>query len=187
MIRKMEDTMAKELFDITGMSCSACAAAVEKAVSGLGGVKSASVNLLKNSMAVSYDDKTANAAAIIKAVTDIGYGAALHAGAVQSAAPADAALAETKSMQKRLAVSVCFTLPRVYIAMGGMLGWPLPVFLTDMRYAMVFAFTQLLLAAPVMIAGGRFFRAGFKNLFRRSPNMDSLIALGSGAAFANGV
>jgi Cu2+-exporting ATPase/Cu+-exporting ATPase len=187
MIRKTEGVMTKELYDITGMSCSACAAAVEKGVSQAAGVKSVSVNLLKNSMSVTYDEKTANAAMIIKTVTEIGYGAALHAQAAKSAEPVDAALAETRGMKRRLAVSVCFTLPLFYIAMGHMLGWPVPYFFSDMRYAMVFAFTQFLLATPVMIAGGRFFRAGFKNLLRRSPNMDSLIALGSGAAFAYGV
>jgi Cu2+-exporting ATPase/Cu+-exporting ATPase len=187
--------MATQQFDITGMTCSACAARIEKGVSKMDGVQAVSVNLLKNSMSVTYDGNAVNGGLIIDKVTDIGYEAAIRdnhptrgakAGA-DSGKPADPAAAEARYLQRRLIVSAAFTVPLFYIAMGHMLGWPVPSFLSGMQHAMIFAFTQLLLVLPVMIAGGRFFKSGFKNLIKLSPNMDSLIAVGSGAAFVYGV
>jgi len=181
--------MKKALFDVTGMTCSACSARVEKGVSKLEGIMEVSVNLLTNSMAVTFDEGTLNAGTIISKVEDIGYGAALHMQAAKKdePKPADASAAEMERMKKRLLVSFVFTIPLFYIAMGEMAGWPLPGFLTGMENAMVYAFTQFLLAIPVLIAGNRYFIAGFKNLYKLSPNMDSLIAIGSGAAFVYGI
>lgn len=187
--------MKKEVYDITGMSCAACSARIEKGISGMEGMEQCSVNLLKNSMTVSYDEDRLDSDGIIHMVEDIGYGAAVHdAGPrAQGNSPAkktgaaDTAAAQTELMKKRLIISMIFTVPLFYISMGHMAGWPLPGFLTGMENIMVFAFTQLLLVLPVLAAGGHYFKNGFKNLWRRSPNMDSLIALGSGAAFIYGV
>lgn len=188
--------MKKEVYDITGMSCAACSARIEKGVSGMEGMEQVSVNLLKNSMAVTYDEQKLDAGRIVAKVTDIGYGAFLHTGNVKAKAGGsdngqsfgvDAALSQMRLMQKRLAVSLIFTVPLFYVSMGHMAGWPLPGFLTGMENAMIFAFTQFLLLLPVLAAGGHYFQNGFKNLWRRSPNMDSLIALGSGAAFVYGI
>ena len=191
----MEIRMKKEVYDITGMSCAACSARIEKGISGMEGMEQCSVNLLKNSMTVSYDEDRLDSDGIIHMVEDIGYGAAVHdAGPrAQGNSPAkktgaaDAAAAQTELMKKRLIISMIFTIPLFYISMGHMAGWPLPGFLTGMENIMVFAFTQFLLVLPVLAAGGHYFKNGFKNLWRRSPNMDSLIALGSGAAFIYGV
>lgn len=191
----MEIRMKKEVYDITGMSCAACSARIEKGISGMEGIEQCSVNLLKNSMTVSYDEDRLDSDGIIHMVEDIGYGAAVHdAGPrAQGNSPAkktgaaDTAAAQTELMKKRLIISMIFTVPLFYISMGHMAGWPLPGFLTGMENIMVFAFTQLLLVLPVLAAGGHYFKNGFKNLWRRSPNMDSLIALGSGAAFIYGV
>ncbi len=187
----MEIRMKKEVYDITGMSCAACSARIEKGISGMEGIEQCSVNLLKNSMTVSYDEDRLDSDGIIHMVEDIGYGAAVHdAGPrAQGNSPAKktGAAAQTELMKKRLMISMIFTVQLFYISMGHMAGWPLPGFLTGMENIMVFAFTQFLLVLPVLEAGGHYFKNGFKNLWRRSPNMDSLIALGSGAAFIYGV
>ena len=187
--------MKKEVFDITGMTCSACSARIEKGVSGMEGAQEVNVNLLKNSMTVTYDEGRTSPQQIIEKVEDIGYGASVHSAArqPQTGSPAaagggsDAASAQMKQMKKRLIVSLVFTVPLFYISMGHMAGWPLPSVLLGTENAMIFAFTQFLLLLPVLAAGGHYFRNGFKNLWRRSPNMDSLIALGSGAAFVYGI
>lgn len=187
--------MKKEVFDITGMTCSACSARIEKGISGMDGAEQVSVNLLKNSMSVTYDENRLDPGKIVEKVEDIGYGAMVHSGrseaagkkAAQQEKGAGAAEAEMQRMKKRLIISLAFTVPLFYVSMGHMAGWPLPGFLLGMENAMIFAFTQFLLVLPVLIAGGHYFEHGFKNLWRRSPNMDSLIALGSGAAFVYGV
>lgn len=187
--------MKKEVFDVTGMTCSACSARIEKGVSGMEGAQEVNVNLLKNSMTVTYDEGRTSPQQIIEKVEDIGYGASVHSAArqPQTGSPAaagggsDAASAQMKRMKKRLIVSLVFTVPLFYISMGHMAGWPLPSVLLGTENAMIFAFTQFLLLLPVLAAGGHYFRNGFKNLWRRSPNMDSLIALGSGAAFVYGI
>ncbi len=178
-----------ELYDITGMTCSACSSRVEKGIAKLEGVSEISVNLLKNNMSVTYDESMLDSADILQKVEKLGYGAFLHKQEKKQAAtqPVDHAELEMKAMKKRLIVSMIFTVPLFYIAMGEMAGWPLPGFLKGMENAMIYAFTQFLLVLPVIIAGNRYFRVGFKNLFRLSPNMDSLIALGSGAAFVYGI
>lgn len=175
--------MKKELFDIIGMSCSACSAHIEKEISGLRGVGTVSVNLLKNSMSVIYDEATLNTEKIIKKVEESGYSAALH----KQTAPGTKPDTSLQSMKKQLIISLVFTLPLFYIAMGEMTGFPMPSFLTGVQNAMVYAIVQLILVIPVIIACNRYFRSGIKNLYRRSPNMDSLIALGSGSAFIYGI
>lgn len=181
--------MEKTLFDVTGMTCSACSSRVERGISKLEGVSEVSVNLLKNSMTVTYDESMLTSGGIADKVADIGYGASVHAEASkkQDEKKVDAAAAEAAQMKKRLIISLIFTVPIFYISMGEMLGWPLPRFLIGMENAMIYAFTQFLLAVPVIIAGGRYFRVGLKNLVKRSPNMDSLIAIGSGAALIYGI
>ena len=188
--------MKKETYDITGMSCAACSARIEKGISGMEGMQQCSVNLLKNSMTVSYDEAKLDSGKIIHQVEDIGYGASLHqtqgskttgaSGRGKNGAT-DAAAEAAKQMKQRLIVSLVFTIPLFYISMGHMAGWPLPPWLLGARNHMIFAFTQFLLVLPVLIAGGHYFKNGLRNLWHRSPNMDSLIALGSGAAFVYGI
>ena len=188
--------MKKETYDITGMSCAACSARIEKGISGMEGMQQCSVNLLKNSMTVSYDEAELDSGKIIHQVEDIGYGASLHqtqgskttgASGREKNGATDAAAAAAKQMKQRLIVSLVFTIPLFYISMGHMAGLPLPSWLLGARNHMIFAFTQFLLVLPVLIAGGHYFKNGLKNLWHRSPNMDSLIALGSGAAFVYGI
>ncbi len=183
--------MRKQRFDITGMTCSACSARVEKTVSNLEGVAEANVNLLKNSMSVAFDNSVISEDAIIAAVQKAGYGAALHAGeqdAENSAGKGPDPIAlEMQEMKTRLIVSIFFTLPLFYLAMGPMVGLPLPGFFRGPENALAFAFTQFLLTIPVIFVNFKYFRVGFSILFARSPNMDSLIAIGSGAAALFGI
>lgn len=190
--------MTTKRYDITGMTCSACSTRIEKGVAKADGVENVSVNLLKNNMSVSYDESKTNSENIINIVEDIGYGASPYNdgnafsenyGSKNDASKnaGGAAVKEMKLMKTRLIISAIFTIPLFYIAMGEMIGLPIPSFLSGMNNAMIFAFTQFLLVIPVLIAGGHYFKTGFKNIFRLSPNMDSLIALGSGAAFAYGI
>ena len=175
-------------YTVTGMSCAACQARVEKAVSGVPGVESCSVSLLTNSMGVTG---TASAADIIRAVENAGYGAAVKGGEERSSGSLSAKLAaeeealkdhETPVLKKRLIASLGFLLVLMYFSMGHMMwGWPVPAFFKDNHVAM--GLLQLLLAAIVMVINQKFFISGFKSLFHRAPNMDTLIALGSGAAF----
>ncbi|MBQ1730072.1 MAG: heavy metal translocating P-type ATPase, partial [Oscillospiraceae bacterium] len=169
-----------EQYSVTGMSCAACQARVEKAVSAVPGVTSCAVSLLTNSMGV---EGTASEAEIIKAVTEAGYGAS-RKGAKRDAAPDEDALAdrETPALKRRLIASVGFLLVLMYISMGHtMWGWPLLPFLSGNHIGMGIA--ELLLAAVVMVINQKFFISGFKGLLHRSPNMDTLVALGSGASF----
>ena len=174
-----------EQFNVTGMSCAACSARVEKAVSKVPGVTSCSVSLLTNSMGV---EGTASSADIIKAVQDAGYGASPKAAggaAAASSTNADLdALAdhETPKLKRRLIASVGFLLVLMYFSMGHMMwGWPLPHWFDGNHIAM--GLVQLLLAGIVMVINQKFFINGFKGLIHRSPNMDTLVALGSMASF----
>ncbi len=170
-------------YNVTGMSCAACSARVEKAVSGVKGVESCSVNLLTNSMGV---EGTASDSDIIKAVKKAGYGASVKGGAADSkSAVEEDSLenTETSSMVKRLVSSLIFLMILMYISMGHtMWGFPLPKFMSGNHIMM--GLTQLLLSAIVMIINQKFFISGFKGLINRAPNMDTLVALGSGASFA---
>ncbi len=173
-----------ENFDITGMSCAACSAHVEKCVGETAGVKNVSVNLLQNSMRVEYDEGVVSADGIIKAVESGGYGASVK-GAEKTAA---ADKRETKSNTKqRIILSVIFLVLLMYISMGHMWGAPgLSVFDRPENYV-AFAFTQFLLTLPVIGVNFKYFSNGFRQLIRRSPNMDSLIAIGSAAAEIYGI
>lgn len=188
----------KQTFDVSGMTCAACSARVEKTTSGVAGVERAVVNLLKNSMEVEYDGNPATLAAISAAVEKAGYGAvprveaAAAAGASSGLAPAfaareNAAAKEAAHVRMRLIVSFVFTIPLFYLSMGHMFGWPLPEFFLGHENMLTFAFTQFLLLLPVIFVNFKFFRVGFKTLFHGSPNMDSLIALGSTASTVYGV
>lgn len=187
--------MQKEQFDITGMTCSACSTRVEKSVAKLPGIKEVSVNLLKNSMVASYDESVLDTAGIVQAVEKAGYGAIPKASAQNKSrtiTPAakpevSTAQAEYKQMKQRLLLSALFTIPLFYISMGHMMGWPLPSFLLGMENAISFAFTQFLLLIPVVFINFKYYRMGFKTLFHGSPNMDSLIAIGSSAAIVYGI
>ena len=183
--------MKKESFDITGMSCAACSARVDKAVRGTDGVKDVSVNLLKNSMTVEFDEGATDEKRIIESVEKAGYGASCKAGS-KSKAPErksedEKRNKEYETMRKRLISSIIFTIPVFYISMGHMMGWPLPSFFHGPSGSMVFALTLFLLTIPVIAINFRFFRNGFRALFHRSPNMDTLIALGSSAAAVYGI
>ena len=169
-------------FNVTGMSCAACSARVEKAVSAVEGVSECSVSLLTNSMGISG---TAEDSAIIAAVEAAGYGASLKGAAAEKNAASfdEDALAdrETPALKRRLIASLGFLLVLMYISMGhGMWGWPLPAFLSEDHVA--FGISQLILSAIVMVINQKFFISGFKGLVNRSPNMDTLVALGSAAA-----
>jgi Cu2+-exporting ATPase/Cu+-exporting ATPase len=178
--------LAKEKFVVTGMSCAACAARIEKAVGAVAGVKSASVNLLKNSLDAVFDDSATTAGSIIEAVTKAGYGATLAQSQTQSA-PTDAAEQEEENLKNRLRVSFIFTIPLFYLAMGHMLSWPLPSFFLGDENAFIAALTQFVLLIPVMAVNFKYYRSGFKSLLSFAPNMDALIAIGSGAAAIYGL
>ena len=180
-------------YSVTGMSCAACQARVEKAVNKVPGVTSCSVSLLTNSMGV---EGSASPADILKAVEDAGYGAVLRSGTADenlagSSGSLSAKIAaqedalkdrETPLLKKRLIASVGFLLVLMYFSMGHMMwGWPLPAFFKDNHVAM--GLVQLLLSGFVMVINQKFFVSGFKSLIHRAPNMDTLIALGSSAAF----
>ena len=181
--------MKSEKFDVTGMTCSACSARIEKNLNKTDGVIEANVNLLSNSMTVKYDESVMTEGDIIKVVQDTGYGAS--SAERKKAAPAanrkTDAEREFQEMKKRLIVSFAFAIPLFYLSMGHMLNWPLPEFFHGPENAITFAFTQLLLALPVMLINNKYYRVGFKTLFKGSPNMDSLIALGTTAAVGYGV
>lgn len=180
--------MKKELFDITGMSCSACSSRIQKAVSALQGVQEANVNLLKNSMSVSFDEAALSPADIMDVVTHVGYGAAPHTRQKSGkAGTRDNTSDELHQMKVRLCVSLLFTLPLLYLSMGHMLHLPLPELLLGTPHALAYALTQLLLAIPVIFVNFKYYRVGMKTLAAGAPNMDSLIALGSGAAAVFGV
>ncbi len=179
----------KERFDVTGMTCSACSAHVEKAVRECPGVSQVSVNLLQNSMTVDYQEGQVTPAQIVKAVEDAGYGAAPHGGAKAAAKASlpNEGEQEAKSTRFRLKVSIAFLIPLMYVSMGHMMGLPLPSFLHGAENALAFAFTQFLLVLPILYVNRKFYVVGFKTLFKGAPTMDTLIAIGSGAAMVYGI
>ena len=176
-------------YNVTGMSCAACSARVEKAVAKVPGVTACSVSLLTNSMGV---EGTATPREIIAAVEGAGYGASEKGAAVErkgpGAAEAEDALKdrETPVLKRRLIWSVGFLLVLMYFSMGHMMwGWPLPSFYNNNHVAM--GLTQLLLTVVIMVINQKFFISGFRSLWHRAPNMDALVALGSAAAFVYSV
>lgn len=182
--------MKSQKFDIKGMTCSACSLAVDKSVNKLQGIDGVNVNLLNNNMVVKYDESKLSDDRIIKAVEDAGYQAFI-AGAKKEAGNTsnkeNVAELEIKEMKKRLLISLIFTIPLFYISMGHMLKWPLPAILHGHGNTMTFAFIQFLLALPVVFVNSKYYKVGFKTLFKGSPNMDSLIAIGTSAAMIYGV
>ena len=181
--------MEKKQFDVTGMTCAACSARVEKCVGKLEGVRSVQVNLLAGSMTVCYDERATGVEAIEHSVEEAGYGA--HVRREDEAASAAAGLERVRQeqlgMRRRWWWSLVFLVPLLYVAMGHMLGWPLPPFLAGDSHALVLGLCQLALLLPIMVLNRKYYTVGFRTLFRGSPNMDSLVAMGSFAAFAYGV
>ena len=184
----------KQTFDVTGMTCAACATHVEKATIGVAGVEGVAVNLLKNSMEVEYDGSPDTLSAISTAVQKAGYGASprISEGAGSPSTtiankPKNQAAEEARKVRNRLIASLVFTIPLFYISMGHMFGWPLPGFFHGSHNIMSFALTQFLLLIPVIFVNFKFFRVGFKTLAHLSPNMDSLIALGASASTVYGI
>ena len=188
--------MKKEKFDITGMSCSACSAAVERTIRKMEGVAAVEVNLLANNMQVEYDEAKVSAQQMVAAIEKIGYGAC-------PVAPPETAVrkkentalqeqkniqvAEQKEMRIRLWGSVIFMLPLMYLSMGHMIAAPLPAFLSGVENGVAFTLTQFLLTLPIVLFNKKYYTGGFKGLVHRAPNMDSLVALGSSAALVYGI
>ena len=184
----------KQKFDVTGMSCASCSAHVEKSVSKVAGVQEVQVNLLTNSMTVVYDDSVTSSGEIVSAVEKAGYGAcpiqrqaSLQAYSSLPVSREDPALKEQKEMKRRLIISLVFLIPLFYLSMGHMMGLPIPWFFQGEENALAFAFTQLLLCLPIALVNRHYFTGGFAALWHRSPNMDSLIGIGSAAALVYGV
>lgn len=188
-----------ETFDIQGMTCAACSSRVQKAASEVEGVTEANVNLLKNSMELTYDGSPATAEAVIEAIRKAGYGAERRGGAAatsssgmsQMEAAREATEASTQravhEKRNQLIASAVFSVPLFYLAMGSMFDWPLPAVLSGMDGMMTNAIVQLLLVVPILFINRHYFVNGFRNLVHLSPNMDSLIALGSSASAAYSV
>ncbi len=178
--------MEKETYCITGMTCASCSARVEKTVARLNGMENVSVNLLTNTMEVQYDPKVVSSSDIISAVEKAGYGAN-RKNQTNDKSKNIAVNDETMLIKQRLIASLVFLIPLFYLSMGHMAGFPLPNFLHGEGNALTFAFTQFLLVLPIIFINFHYFRNGFKNLFHLSPNMDSLIAIGSGASVIYGI
>ena len=184
--------MKKVKFNIQGMTCSSCSAHVEKSVKNLNGIKNVNVNLLSNTMIAEYDEKYLDDNIIIKAVIDAGYGISVEDKKIEKELENDDGI---KSMKKRLIISICFLVPLMYIAMYHMFyewfGLPIPkiidIIFSGTQNAIIFGFTQILLLLPIVYVNRNYFIVGFKRLFKRSPNMDSLIAIGSTAAIVYGI
>lgn len=190
MARRRGVHLTKKKFSVTGMSCAACSAAVEKAVGRLDGVESAQVNLLAKSMVCVYDESKTGADAVIAAVEKAGFGAAELAERERTAAPKKEKAAAGDgftAIRTRLWVSIVFLALLMYVSMGHMLGLPLPGFLHGTQNALPFAFLQFLLTLPVLYVNRKFYFNGFRALAHRAPNMDSLVAVGSAAAMLYGV
>ena len=180
--------MEKVAYEVTGMTCTACSSAVEKNVKKLEGVDSVSVSLMTNGMMVEYDPDKVDLNQIAKAVEDAGYGSNLKGeDKVKDKSEESSIEIEIKEMKFRLIVSLAFMIPLMYIAMGDMIGLPVPSFLLGYENALAFVFTQFLLVLPIMYVNRKYFTVGFKTLFKGSPNMDSLIAIGSSAAVIYGI
>ena len=178
----------KKTFIVTGMTCSACSATVNKNVSKLNGVNSVNVNLLSNKMIVDYDQSILSDDEIIAKVISCGYNASLENDVIsKNNKTIDKTKEEMDNMKKRLIISFIFLIPLMYISMGHMMSLPLPIIFHDEKYSIVFAFTQFLLVLPIAYVNRKYYYVGFKTLIKRSPNMDSLIAIGSLSAIIYGI
>ncbi|MDN5124664.1 heavy metal translocating P-type ATPase [Aliarcobacter butzleri] len=182
--------MKSQKFDIKGMTCSACSTAVDRNVKKLEGINEVNVNLLNNSMIVKYDENVLNNETIIKKVQDAGYEAFLVENGKKTqknSTEKNLGKIETNELKNRLIVSFIFAIPLFYISMGHMLNWYLPHLFHGYSNAITFAFTQFLLALPIVFINIKYYKVGFKTLYKGSPNMDSLIAIGTSAAMIYGV
>lgn len=187
--------MKTEKYNVTGMTCAACQANVTRCVQKLDGVEDVNVSLLANQMTVSYDENKLRPENIISAVEGAGYGASSMEKALEKDTGfrgewqlrKKQAEDSRQSMKKRLIYSVVLLVPLMYIAMGSMLGLPVPGFFTGTQNALVSALAQLLLTVPIIFINRHFYQFGFKALFHGAPNMDSLVAIGSGASLAYGI
>ena len=187
--------MKTEKYNVTGMTCAACQANVTRCVQKLDGVREVNVSLLANQMTVSYDEGKVNPQSIVQAVTEIGYGASPAESAAGKAndfrsewqTRRDRAEEGRKGMKHRLIASLILLVPLMYIAMGPMMGLPVPELLTGMENTLISALAQLVLTVPILVINQHFFVNGFRSLFHRAPNMDSLVAIGSGAAMLYGL
>ncbi len=175
--------MKKETLDITGMTCAACARAVERSTSKVEGVSSANVNFATEKLSIEFDEKKADLERIKQAIVKAGYGVLEKQADTENASKGK----EADLLLKRFVISAIFTIPLLYISMGHMIGIPIPAAISPDSNPTVFALAQLILVLPVIIAGYKFYTIGFSRLVRLEPNMDSLIAIGSGAAFLYGI
>ncbi|WP_323590501.1 heavy metal translocating P-type ATPase [Aliarcobacter butzleri] len=182
--------MKSQKFDIKGMTCSACSTAVDRNVKKLEGINEVNVNLLNNSMIVKYDENILNNETIIKKVQDAGYEAFLVENGKKTqknSTEENLGKIETNELKNRLIISFIFAIPLFYISMGHMLNWYLPHLFHGYSNAITFSFTQFLLALPIVFINIKYYKVGFKTLYKGSPNMDSLIAIGTSAAMIYGV
>lgn len=180
--------MKKQLLDITGMSCSACSSRIEKVVNRMQGVEQMSVNLLKNNAHVTFDESVVDEKEIIARIEKLGFGARVHAANVAAPVPQqDTAAQEMEKMRQRLIGSLIFAGLVFYQHMGRMWGWPLPDFILGQENELINALLQMLWCIPVLFIDRKYFIHGVRNLLSGAPNMDSLIAVGSGASFIYGL
>ena len=180
--------MKKQLLDITGMSCSACSSRIEKVVNRMQGVEQMSVNLLKNNAHVTFDESVVDEKEIIARIEKLGFGARVHAANVAAPVPQqDTAAQEMEEMRQRLIGSLIFAGLVFYQHMGRMWGWPLPDFILGQENELINALLQMLWCIPVLFIDRKYFIHGVRNLLNGAPNMDSLIAVGSGASFIYGL
>lgn len=184
------EKVTKQRFDVEGMTCAACEAAVRRAVSKLDGVEKAEVSLLANSMDVSFDPSKASPAAIEKAVADAGYSAHLRSAEKKAEKPEDVAGVferEAEEKKRHLQWSIPLLLILMYFSMGSMFGAPIPQWMRGPEGSVSFALTQLVLTTPILVINREYFKRGFTSLLHGSPNMDALIAVGSGISYAYGI
>lgn len=178
----------KKKFIVTGMTCSACSASVEKTVKKLNGVNEVNVNLLANTMTVDYDDSILSHTEIISSVLNAGYNASLENDSLKdSNTKIEKYTNEFLQMKKRILISFIFMIPLMYISMGHMMGLPIPSFINPSINPLAFAFTQFILTLPIIYVNFKFFTVGFRSLIKKSPNMDTLIAIGSSASMFYGI
>ncbi len=170
------------IIPIGGMTCASCANAVERATGKLPGVVQVSVNFATEKMSVRYDPEMIRISEIKQAVVKAGYQPREIDNTIHVDADKVRKEKEIRTLWMKFTVSLIFSVPLLYLAMGGMLNWPIPLFLAPMNYPLLYALVQLFLVIPVVAAGHKFYTVGFKAIFRRSPNMDSLIAMGTSAA-----
>ena len=177
----------KQKFNITGMTCAACAARVEKTVKEIKGVSSVNVNLMTNSMFVNYDEETVNEEQITQIVEKIGYKVSSDSTKTKNKQSGNVYEIEAQSIKRRLIVSFLFLIPLLYVSMGPMFRFPFPSFLFTYKHGILLAFLQLLFVIPIIYVNRSYFTKGFQQLFRLTPNMDSLIGMGAAAAFLYGI